>query len=274
MIKKILILIVLISMMGIAPSYAQQAEENSVPEKMDNLQFIIDYEFRTFSRQPLNMEGRLLLPMREFFEAIGAEVSWDPEVRQVTAVYGEKKLVLFIDDTAALLNGIKKELDVAPIIFHDSTYIPLRFAAESLGYEIIWNGEYRTIYAFSDYEPPDATLLEMSQGAVVLPADTRIVDSFSGIASWYGGKFHGRGTSSGETYDQYAFTGAHRTLPFGTFVKVTHTLNNKAVIIRINDRGPHIKNRVLDLSMAAAEVIGLKSRGLGEVIVEVLENYY
>jgi len=244
-------------------------------KEIDNLNIIIDFEFKEFSKKPINVDGRILLPMRDFFETIGATVDWDNEEKEINASFEENKVFLKIASTDSIVNGVHKSLDVPPMLFNETTYIPLRFAAESLGYEIIWNEEFNTIYAFLDNEGTEVTdLIETSLKQGSIPSDTQIIDSFTGIASWYGGKFHGRKTSSGEVFDQYALTGAHRTLPFGTFVRVTHTRNNESVVIRINDRGPHVANRVIDLSMAAADMIGLKSRGLGEAFVEVLENYY
>lgn len=244
-------------------------------KKMDNLNFIIDFEFKEFSKSPVNAEGRILLPMREFFETIGATVEWNDERKEVNAFFENNKVFLKIGSRDSIVNGVFKSLDVPPMLIEDTTYIPLRFAGESLGYEVLWNDEFKTIYAFSDSEEADlAELKETPSGHGAIPADTRIIDTFDGIGSWYGGKFHGRNTSSGEVFDQYALTGAHRTLPFGTFVRVTHLQNDQSVVIRINDRGPHVAGRVIDLSMAAAEIIGLRSRGLGDVFVEVLENYY
>ena len=92
--------------------------------------------------------------------------------------------------------------------------------------------------------------------------------SSGGIASWYGGKFHGRKTASGERYNQNALTAAHRSLPFGTRVRVTNASNGNAVVVRINDRGPFIRGRVIDLSRAAANQIGIN--GLGRVTLTVL----
>jgi rare lipoprotein A len=84
-----------------------------------------------------------------------------------------------------------------------------------------------------------------------------------GIASWYGKRFHGRRTASGERFDMHALTAAHRTLPFGTVVRVTSLVNGRTVDVRINDRGPHLKQRVIDLSQAAARVLGLLESGAG-----------
>ncbi len=243
--------------------------------KMDNLDFIIDFEFKEFPKNPVNTQGRILLPMRDFFETIGATVEWNEELKEIYASYEDNKIFLKIGSKDSIVNGNYQPLDVSPTLIDNTTYVPIRFAAEALGYEIIWNEDFRTIYAFSNYEELDTPkIIETSSVNNGIPSDTRIVDSFSGIGSWYGGKFHGRKTSSGEVFDQNAFTGAHRTLPFGTFVRVTHNYTNESVVIRINDRGPHVAGRVVDLSMAAAESIGLRSRGLGEVYVEVLENYY
>ena len=83
-----------------------------------------------------------------------------------------------------------------------------------------------------------------------------------GEASWYGPKFHGRRTSSGEIYDMHKKTAAHKTLPLGTFVQVTNMVNSKATIVRINDRGPFVKGREIDLSYAAAKDIGLIGPGV------------
>ena len=95
----------------------------------------------------------------------------------------------------------------------------------------------------------------------------------TGLASWYGAKFHGRKTASGEAYNMYHLTGAHKDLAFGTFVQVTNADNGKSVIIRINDRGPFIEGRVLDLSYAAAKKIEMIRKGVVPVrYVELIEK--
>ncbi|HSC85101.1 MAG TPA: septal ring lytic transglycosylase RlpA family protein [Pseudomonas sp.] len=92
-----------------------------------------------------------------------------------------------------------------------------------------------------------------------------------GQASWYGAKHHGRKTASGERFDQNALTAAHRELPFGTRVRVTNLNNDKQVIVRINDRGPHTRGRLIDLSKQAAEQIDMLRAGVAPVRVETLE---
>ena len=91
-----------------------------------------------------------------------------------------------------------------------------------------------------------------------------------GMASWYGPGFHGRLTANGERYNQNGLTAAHKTLPFGTQVRVTNLRNGRSVIVRINDRGPFVGGRVIDLSKGAASVIGLVSSGVAPVQLEIL----
>ena len=100
--------------------------------------------------------------------------------------------------------------------------------------------------------------------------------SETGYASWYGKRYHGNKTSIGEVYDMYQMTGAHKTLPLPCFVKVTNLINQKSVIIRVNDRGPFVKNRIIDLSYAAAHRLEIIEKGSELVKVEVislLSNY-
>lgn len=97
-------------------------------------------------------------------------------------------------------------------------------------------------------------------------------EKFTGKASYYGGKFHGRVTASGEIYNQNDLTAAHKTLPFGTVVKVTNEYNGKSVELRINDRGPFVKGRIIDVSTKAAEILGMIAAGVVDVTVEVLEG--
>ncbi len=92
-----------------------------------------------------------------------------------------------------------------------------------------------------------------------------------GIASWYGTKFHGRRTSSGETYDMYAMTAAHKNLPLPTYVKVTNLNNGKYVIVKVNDRGPFHENRIIDLSYAAAIKLDIVKKGTGLVEIRALQ---
>lgn len=99
-------------------------------------------------------------------------------------------------------------------------------------------------------------------------------DELEGLASWYGKEYHGRKTSSGEVYDMYALTAAHRTLPLGSEVKVTNLENGKEVNVRINDRGPFIEGRVIDLSYSSAKNIGMINQGVARVHLSILNLPY
>ncbi|MEO0141318.1 MAG: septal ring lytic transglycosylase RlpA family protein [candidate division WOR-3 bacterium] len=91
-----------------------------------------------------------------------------------------------------------------------------------------------------------------------------------GIASWYGPKFHGKKTASGQVFDMYGKTAAHRTLPFGSVVRVTDLKTGRNTVVIINDRGPFVEGRIIDLSLGAAQEIGLDQAGLMKVKIEVL----
>ena len=93
----------------------------------------------------------------------------------------------------------------------------------------------------------------------------------TGSASYYAKRFHGRRTASGERYDMHGLTAAHRTLPFGSMVRVTNPTNGQSVVVRINDRGPFTRGRTIDLSSAAAEQIGIVRRGHSDVELELLK---
>lgn len=93
-----------------------------------------------------------------------------------------------------------------------------------------------------------------------------------GIASWYGNKFHGRRTSSGEDYDMYAMTAAHKTLPIPVYVEVTNLDNGRKAVVRVNDRGPFHEGRIIDLSYAAATKLGVAQSGTANVMIRVVKS--
>ncbi len=101
--------------------------------------------------------------------------------------------------------------------------------------------------------------------------EKRTIESETGTASYYSDEFNGRKTANGEIYDMNALTAAHPSYPFNTLVRVTNVINGKSVDVRINDRMPKFKNRIIDLSLAAAEKIGMIEAGIQKVIIEVLK---
>lgn len=90
--------------------------------------------------------------------------------------------------------------------------------------------------------------------------------------SWYGPRFHGRNTANGEIFDQTELSAAHKTLPFGTILRLTNPANKKSVVVRINDRGPFIEGRELDISKAAADSLGMRKRGVAKLTVDEIKT--
>ncbi|VVO25085.1 septal ring lytic transglycosylase RlpA family protein [Pseudomonas fluorescens] len=114
-------------------------------------------------------------------------------------------------------------------------------------------------------------LLSLLAGCASQDIDPRGYDK-SGTASYYGAKHQGKRTASGERFNQHGLTAAHRGLPFGTRVKVTNLGNDKTVVVRINDRGPHTRGRLIDVSREAAERLGMLRSGTARVRVQALNN--
>ena len=110
-------------------------------------------------------------------------------------------------------------------------------------------------------------------GKTYYPTTVNIGDQATGIASWYGPNFHGKKTSNGEIYNMYAMTAAHKTLPMNTIIKVTNLRNNRTTQVRINDRGPFVAGRIIDLSKSAANKIDMLSSGTAPVRLEVVGFY-
>lgn len=114
-------------------------------------------------------------------------------------------------------------------------------------------------------EPKPKAKAPRPRAAAVQPGAVQL-----GKASWYGGKWHGGPTASGERYDKRSLTAAHRTLPMNTRVRVTNTRNGRSVVLRINNRGPYTKGRIIDVSERAAEQLGMVKAGVVPVRVEVI----
>lgn len=112
--------------------------------------------------------------------------------------------------------------------------------------------------------------IEQSMRQVVAPAGANIRPYQVGTASWYGEDFEGKPTASGEPYNMYDMTAAHPSLPLGTLVKVTNLHNRRAVIVRINDRGPVVPGRIIDLSYSAARILNFQARGVQRVRLDVV----
>ncbi|MCL9981795.1 MAG: septal ring lytic transglycosylase RlpA family protein [Erythrobacter sp.] len=123
-----------------------------------------------------------------------------------------------------------------------------------------------------------AEIVPLVEAPIDTPAESQPVEAAvatplgSGSASYYASKFHGRRTASGEAFDNGAMTAAHRSLPFGSLVRVTNIANGRSVVVRINDRGPFTRGRMIDVSRAAADELGLVARGHATVELELIES--
>jgi rare lipoprotein A len=129
---------------------------------------------------------------------------------------------------------------------------------------------FREIPPIAKVPSPQET--EQAPPIASIPAPSQPTMMETGLASWYGPKFHGKLTASGEVFNQEKFTAAHQTLPWGSRVKVTNLANGKSVDVRINDRGPFGKDRIIDVSRAAAKALGMVARGITTVRVEWLSD--
>ena len=141
----------------------------------------------------------------------------------------------------------------------------------SLSLNLFWADDFADQIEQINLQQDDWELFSREEEETAPPQKRSVVaSSFGGKASWYGPGFHGRLTANGERYNQNAMTAAHRNLKFGTKVKVTNLNNGRSVIVRINDRGPFIKGRVIDLSAAAARSLNMIHSGVAPVEVTVL----
>lgn len=281
-----------------------------------------------FINPPRIENGYTLVPMREFFTALGATVSWDGNTKVVIAVKDKVRINIPVGSNVATVDDVPVLVDVPAMLIGGHVYIPLRFAAESLGEKVSWDagsskvlittitrtldsrggtgrdsgniyagkininaagvdelvridgiskeiaeiilahreaaGPYKSFGEIKNLPSVNDALFE------VLKANLMILYEEKGQGCYYGNEFHRNKTSSGEVYDKNLYTAAHRTLPFGTMVKVTFPETGLSAWVRINDRGPHVPGRIIDLSRAAANAIGLTPFGIGWVEMEVV----
>ena len=130
---------------------------------------------------------------------------------------------------------------------------------------------------FSDSEPTSGFRHRGPSSYVVLGTRYHVMDSAEGyvergLASWYGPNFHGRKTSSGEVFDMHQVSAAHKTLPLSTWVKVTHLDTGRSITVRVNDRGPFVEDRIIDLSYQAAQALGMTAEGVAPVEVRTVRG--
>ncbi len=165
-------------------------------------------------------------------------------------VTGPEPTPTLSDDALQVTNRLRRQIGNAP--------------------PLVYEGERRTRTAVFGGSVVDTLGGEALGAGTNVGTNVAVRSIAEGYASWYGPGFHGRRTASGEVFNQNAMTAAHRTLPFGTRVRVTNLNNGQSAVVRITDRGPFIHNRIVDLSAGAARAVGLYSAGVGRVRLEIL----
>ncbi|WKT83810.1 MULTISPECIES: septal ring lytic transglycosylase RlpA family protein [unclassified Thermosynechococcus] len=194
------------------------------------------------AQQATILTARLNQLHEQGFDANLVRVGWDAQ-QQNYRIYADKEPLLTLNNQVTLPNSSQRNDENALRITN--------LIRRQLG------------------NAPALTSVEGSPNTVVAMGPIRM--QLTGIASWYGPGFHGARTANGERFDQDALTAAHRTLPFGTRVRVTNLQNGRSVVVRINDRGPFTGGREIDLSRGAAAAIGLIGAGVGPVRIDVLD---
>ncbi len=268
---------------------------------------------QTLSLPTLVMEdGVTLLPMREYFELLGAKVSWQEKINSAIAVREDLEVIIPVGGKQSLVNGTLVDTGFPARIIDGSTYINLGTAGKLTGYHVTWDESEEVIKISEagkniefpgedadnhnhnhnqeaivetvsqkvekendesrESEMPEEALEETAARELEEPEEPQVVYTERGTASWYGPGFQGNMTSSGETFNKNELTAAHPSLPFNTYVEVTFLQTGQSTTVRINDRGPHVGGRIIDLSRAAAEAIGLRPHGLGEVKLRVFDK--
>lgn len=176
-----------------------------------------------------------------------------------------------VSEEAAIAAKTKYKYDSSLAFGKQKVQTEARDGRKQITYEVVYhdgNEVSRSVVS-------EKVLVEQITGIIVkgtlATASRGSGSAVEGIASYYGSELHGSKTASGVPFDMYALTAAHKTLPFGTKVKVTYLATGKSVVVEINDRGPFIPGRIIDLSAAAAKQIGLYADGIGKVKLEVLD---
>ncbi len=227
-----------------------------------------------FDPPPLLLDGETMIPLKTFCEYLDMEVSWSEQTRTVT-VKDETFILRFpAENGSVYVNGAELETDYSSKIIEGHAYISLNMIMGILDPLLEWEQERKEMFLQQVEEQLEEYEVQETAHESNVSDDSNkseVAYSTKGVASWYGGKFHGRNTASGEVFNQNDYTAAHRELPFGTKVRITFLGTGESVKVRINDRGPHISGRIIDLSRRAAEDIGLKPHGIGTVEMQVLK---
>lgn len=272
------------------PVYAESNVEKTEDTAAKYLTVVYGAKTVTCENEIIIKGDFTFLPLSETLAAYGADLVWaDNEGEdKVIISAGQDRCQLVVDLDKKMAYGLNGA-EYLVLNENGRLYLPVHFFVQLVNCEFQWDKETYTLTLNPESLKEDAMKVGSNGEVSVyrwimnLPIYEKTLPSrYSGMrmgngeifetgkASYYGGKFHGRRTASGERYDQNALTAAHKTLPFGTYVRVTAEWNQKSVEVRITDRGPYKKGRVIDLSTAAAAELGMLSKGVGNVTLEVI----
>lgn len=215
------------------------------------------------------LDGQLYVPAEVLDQAFGSRVTWDPTqntlaLQDALWIPGQgPEVPLDINEASAeeieALPGVNSEAAQTWVAHRDThgLFTSKEELAQAAGVSM------EEVERFAHL-----IVLEVPEHS---RAGREVVSTEEGVASFYGDRFHGGPTASGETFDKYSMTAAHPSLPFNTWVEVEYPRTGKTVVVRINNRGPYHGGRIIDLSEGAAEVLGMRPHGIGHVIVRVLK---
>ena len=282
-------------MMTALPAWAESG--NIINAKETQLTVICDGKKLVCENEAIRLGDFTYLPLREVMEFYGVTLGWatgEAEDKVILSTDRERyQLVLDLENATA--HGVNNV--TYPLKHVDSiVYMPIYFYFNVLNAELTWDEAkstltidttkkkkdswvttpgsaavwFKQLLNLPNYEQTTATSRYSGLADRVMGSSGELTVYEEGIASFYGGKFHGRKTASGTIYNQYEMTAAHKTLPFGTVVRVTALWNGLSVDVTITDRGPFVKGRVIDLSTAAAGKLEMKSMGVGPVSIAIL----
>lgn len=204
------------------------------------------------------ISAAIFIRNKEIFRFTRSAGGITPRQRAVAVVNRLNKFIYTGANPDKIFPGVHNGI---PVITYENKVLITTKADKAL----LWANKLRTALGSTE-------LINDIELFKLLASTTKKPFSFNeiGIASWYGGYFHGRTAADGSTYNMYEFTAAHKSLPFGSVVKVTNLKNNDSVVVKITDRGPFIDGRIIDLSKVAAEEIGMLGSGISKVKIEVL----
>lgn len=221
--------------------------------------------------QPAQPQTPSVLPLRSALNGVGVDVEWQQITggQQIVLVYGGASLTVKIDAAGGVLTtaaGSYAYSNVNGSLQTDLDFFQSLFTNAS----VTANGVGGISVTAIDASQPVSLIV--AENDTTGESEGNYTYYESGLATWYGSGAQGNYTASGEIFNMYDYTAAHKTLPFGTVCRVTDTDTGKSVVVRINDRGPFGAGRVIDLSYQAASDIGMISKGVANVTVEVLSK--